>query len=164
MTVQDDGISFHVEMGATVQARAHLHHINNFISYVYKSPNSTRLQADGARNGNGEEDDEPDQQVFGIQLSAMLNCINIFGDATVKPVSAKAKEAREKWKQKQRGPSSNNRTSDGEDGEDEEQPYMRREARASSTTSTASSVYGKKKATTAMILTWEAIGEPLVLL
>lgn len=196
--VQDDGLSFNVEVGHTVLARAHFHHKNNFLSYSYHPPEEAwaehrrnrrrgsaasdeEEEGEGSRERDGSrirneseegeegEDEESPKMLFEISLSAFLNCLNIFGDATVRPVSAAQLAAREKWKQRQaeRGGRDWNDGNDDEDahGEDNDS-YMRPYQRAGSTTSAINATTGssRKKARTAMIMSWEAEGCPLVLL
>ena len=193
-------MSFIVEVGSTVLAKAHLHYEHNFVSYQYNAPPSktntanlptrkktktrdTRpVRSSSATVPDEDEDlppsadeqdeeeehagDDPPPQMseFEISLSALLNCINIFGESTIKPVSAKQAAAREKWKNRQNG----NGRDGGED--EEEDPYemrdqrygpgqQRQQERGGSTVN-----MGKKKGTTAMVLSWEAEGCPLVLL
>lgn len=163
MTVQDDGLSFAVEVGQTILARAHLHHTNNFTFYAYHPPpqqkRNSRAASEDEEVQEHDEEEEPESthMLFEISLSALLNCINIFGDSTVKPISAKQAAATEKWKRSQRK-QRNGSVYGGEDDDDENDVGEERQyARAASTVS------GKKKGTTAMELTWEAEGCPLVL-
>lgn len=139
----------------------------------------------GAQAVQDDVDSTPPPMTFEISLSALLNCLNIFGDTTVKPISARAQANRERWKQRQQqqngnnaggngGPQYGRRSSrygnddDNDDDEDEESdgPQLRDEAlfqrdsaRAGSTVSA-----GRKKANVAMVLTWQEEGCPLVLL
>lgn len=190
MIVHDDGLSFNVEVGQTVLGRAHLHHQNNFASYAYNPPQELRqgggrphrggndeegddsdAEGNNTRNGenqdNDQEDATPPRMTFEISLSAFLNCLNIFGDSTVRPVSSCQLAAREKWKQRQRaGNGDHNEGTDLEHEEDNDS-YMRPYQRAGSTTSTVTGGAGgssRKKTSTAMVLSWEAEGCPLVLL
>lgn len=156
VTVQEDGLSFSVEVGQTVLARAHLHHINNFRKYNYNPPDISLL--------NDEEtlDEEPSTgRIFEISLTAFLNCINIFGDSTVKPISAKQAAAREQWKKRQRREDEDQRggrygqdREDMNDDDDEGERWGNRPP----------SISSKKKTATAMQLSWEAEGCPLVLM
>ena len=146
-------------------ARAHLHHTNNFRSYEYSHP--TNADRSRRRAGSDTQDEtldvdaeEQERMVFEISLTALLNCINIFGDSTVKPVSAKQAVAREKWKQRQRREEEEHngygRHNDRDGDEDDERGQNQLQA-GSFTTS-------KKKTATAMHLTWEAEGCPLILM
>jgi hypothetical protein len=131
-------------------------------------------------NGDGDEGVPP--MSFEISLSALLNCLNIFGDTTVKPVSARQQAAREKWKTRQ-GNGSNggagggdrpqygrrygrDEDEDDEDGNGDDGPQLRDEALFQRDSRRAgSTVTGtKKKANVAMVLSWQAEGCPLVLL
>lgn len=193
-------MSFIVEVGSTVLAKAHLHYEHNFVSYRYNAPppkNQSNLpprkktktrdarpvrsssatvpdeDEDIPPSASEEEEEEehagedppPQMSEFEISLSALLNCINIFGESTIKPVSAKQAAAREKWKNRQ--------NNNGREEDEEEDPYemrdqrygpagagqQRQQERGGSTVN-----MGKKKGTTAMVLSWEAEGCPLVLL
>ena len=173
--MQDDGLSFNVEVGQTVLARAHLHHANNFLAYAYKPPPEQLAQgrqhtAEDSDGDTSTEQRDPQstspRMLFEISLSALLNCLNIFGDSTVKPVGARQMAARERWRKRRRddrdggneygyGDGDGNGNEDAGDNEEDEE---RTHARAGNTT------YGKKKGATAMVMTWEAEGCPLVLL
>lgn len=140
--------------------------------------------AEIGRNGGEEDDDDLPAMAFEISLSALLNCLNIFGDTTVKPISARQQAARDKWKTRQAGnenggggggygdrPQYGRRSSryggddgEGEDGDDgpqlrDEALFQRDSARGGSTVATS-----KKKTNIAMVLSWQEEGCPLVLL
>lgn len=128
---------------------------------------------------NASENHEPAPMSFEISLSALLNCLNIFGDTTVKPISARQQAAREKWKTRQGNGGGNqpqygrrsSRFGGNDDDEDDEGggddgPQLRDEAlfqrdsaRGGSTAATS-----KKKMNIAMVLSWQEEGCPLVLL
>ena len=170
MTIQDDGLSFSVEVSQTVLGRAHLHYKNNFLSYAYQPPPEA---SSGILNNNEESRKETEDQgsndstrmIVEISLSALLNCLNIFGDSTVRPVSTKQLAARERWRTRQRdgregGEERGGRYDFGDRDEDAE--IEDREERAYA--NMGSTGNGKKKGTIAMVMTWEAEGCPLVLL
>lgn len=205
MTVQADGLSFNVEVGQTVLARAHLHYQTNFRSYTYQPPekvakikrntsrrdrrreNGSETENDSAdetaEHGTRQEDNDEDADIippmtFEISLSAFLNCLNIFGDTTVKPITARQQAARDQWKKRQGGTGDGDRPQygrkssrfggndedDDEAGDDgpqlrDEALFQRDSARGASTVSA-----GKKKANIAMVLSWQEEGCPLVLL
>lgn len=217
MTVQADGLSFNVEVGQTVLARAHLHHQTNFRTYAYNPPeklvkkskpaakkggrrhqrgsssatepdsdDEEVAEAEGAgRNAEEEDDDDVPAMTFEISLSALLNCLNIFGDTTVKPISARQQAARDKWKTRQTGnengggagggygdrPPYGRRSSryggDDDEGEDgDEGPQLRDEAlfQRDSARGGSTVAISKKKTNIAMVLSWQEEGCPLVLL
>lgn len=205
VTVQADGLSFNVEVGQTVLARAHLHHQTNFRTYAYNPPEkllkskkarnkgqrqrgtSSATEADtddemaegttGNRNQEDDDDDVP-AMTFEISLSALLNCLNIFGDTTVKPITARQQAARDKWKSKQAGnenggdrPQYGRRSSrygrgDDEEGEGDDGPQLRDEAlfQRDSARGGSTAAPSKKKSNIAMVLSWQEEGCPLVLL
>lgn len=216
MTIQDDGISFTVQVGSTVLARAFLHSEQNFNSYFYSCPRkeprarkSTNGNSKGKSKGktrakfvrsssatipdavgddttiplsdddnDAQEDDEEEEEEqagfddddqgpqiseFEISLSALLNCINIFGESSVRPVSARQAASWDKWKARQNVA---RREGEGEEEEQEADPYEQRQDRRGGSTTNAVNLGNRKKAgiTTAMVLSWEAHGCPLVLL
>lgn len=208
MTVQGDGLSFNVEVGQTVLARAHLHYQNNFRTYTYIPPQATqRTHAREKKRRRGREgdsspatdgdsveeeaseeeqtaNDETPTMTFEISLSALLNCLNIFGDTTVKPTSARQQAARDAWKSRQAGntaggggnrPQYGRRSSrfggnDNDDDDEEEGgddvPQLRDEAlfQRDSARGASTAAPSKKKANVAMVLSWQEEGCPLVLL
>lgn len=203
MTVQADGLSFNVEVGQTVLARAHLHFQTNFRSYAYNPPyppvksnpkdkrgrnkqkgNSSATEGDSDEETTGAVEatnDEPQAMTFEISLSALLNCLNIFGDTTVKPITARQQAARDKWKEKNSTnhgggggdrPQYGRRSSrfNGDDEVDDEAgddgPQLRDEAlfQRDSARGASTAAPTKKKANIAMVLSWQEEGCPLVLL
>jgi hypothetical protein len=118
---------------------------------------------------------------FEISLSALLNCLNIFGDTTVKPITARQQAARDKWKEKNTAnhgggggdrPQYGRRSSrfGGDDDDDDEGgddgPQLRDEAlfQRDSARGASTAAPTKKKANIAMVLSWQEEGCPLVLL
>lgn len=131
-------------------------------------------QDEGQDEGDGDEEDEDVKVEFEISLTSLLNCINIFGESTVKPTSAKQVAAREKWKAKQNGygnrregthadedaNAEEDELAGGEDDNDNDNGrWGGQQNRGASTVN-----LGKKKGVTTMQMSYKADGSPLVLL
>ena len=129
-------------------------------------------EQDGGPDGedDNEEEEEDIKVEFEISLTSLLNCINIFGESTVKPTSAKQAAAREKWKAKQNGYGTRREGThaDADEEEDElaggaddndNERWGGQQGRGGSTVN-----LGKKKGVTTMQMSYKADGSPLVLL
>ena len=71
--VQDDGLSFSVEIGQTVVARAHLHAAANFTSYKYTPPNVV----DGTAGSDDGESEEAGQQAPATSFEITLTLLRL---------------------------------------------------------------------------------------
>ncbi|ORY37884.1 Rad1/Rec1/Rad17 [Leucosporidium creatinivorum] len=80
MEIRDHGIKITVEEGRSIQAAAYLTS-NSFASYSFTLEAPARASPTPSTDSQDMEDDAP-HCIFGISLSTVLECLNIFGNAT----------------------------------------------------------------------------------
>ncbi|KAL8278047.1 hypothetical protein RQP46_009507 [Phenoliferia psychrophenolica] len=81
--IQAHGIKITVEEGRSIQANAYLQ-ANTFSSYTFTAPRPDHTPTPAPNDEDDDDDDDPSPHCsFGISLSTMLECLNIFEESGI---------------------------------------------------------------------------------